>query len=127
MWELHLQMELAHLQQAADLLRRHDGREPEEIVGSAGLPEPVTFEPNKDYLRHLLATQIDLTKLGEGYVTEAHERFEWMQQQVHDGQKPPSEQVIDMHRERFGDEYRIETEGPHPVEGLRAEEGVRRA
>ncbi|MDZ5444372.1 hypothetical protein U2F26_16755 [Micromonospora sp. 4G57] len=126
-WELHLQMELAHLQQAADLLRRHDGREPEEIVGSAGLPEPLTFEPNKDYLRHLLATQIDLTQLGEGYVTEAHERFEWMQQQVRDGQKPPSEQVIDMHRERFGDEYRIETEGPHPVAGLRAEEGVRRA
>jgi hypothetical protein len=126
-WELHLQMELAHLQQACDLLRRFDGREPEQIVGSVGLPEPLRFEPNKEYLRHLLATQIDLTTLGAGYVRDAHERFEWMQQHVHGGEEPPSEQVIDMHRARFGDEYRLETEGPHPVDRLRATEGARRA
>ncbi len=126
-WELHLQMELAHLQQAADLLRRHDGREPEQIVGDTGLPEPLQFEPNKEYLRHLLATQIDLTKLGAGYVREAHERFEQMQEAIHGAQKPPSEVVIDAHREMFGDEYRLETEGPHPVESLRAQEGSRRA
>jgi len=126
-WELHLQMELAHLQQACDLLRRHDGREPEQVLGDTGLPEPLRFEPNKEYLRHLLATQIDLTTLGAGYVREAHERFEWMQQQLHDGQKPPSEQVIDMHRAQYGDEYRLETEGPHPVESLHADEGARRA
>ncbi|MEU4221346.1 hypothetical protein [Actinoplanes sp. NPDC026623] len=126
-WELHLQMELAHLQQAADLLRRHDGREPEQIVGDTGLPEPLKFEPNKEYLRHLLATQIDLTKLGAGYVREAHERFEEMQEKIHGGQQPPSEAVIDAHREMFGDEYRLETEGPHPVESLRARQGSRRA
>jgi hypothetical protein len=126
-WELHLQMELAHLQQAADLLRRHDGREPEQIVGDTGLPEPLKFEPNKEYLRHLLATQIDLTKLGAGYVREAHERFEQMQERIHGGEKPPSEVVIDAHRETFADEYRLETEGPHPVESLRVKEGSRRA
>ena len=109
-----------------DLLRRFDGREPEQIVGT-GLPEPMTFEPNKEYLRHLIATQLDLTTLGAGYVREAHERFEWMQQQVHGGEQPPSEQVIQAHRDRYGDEYRLETEGPHPVESLRAVEGARRA
>ena len=119
-------MELAHLQQACDLLRRFDGREPEQVVGT-GLPEPMTFEPNKEYLRHLIATQFDLTTLGAGYVREAHERFEWMQQQLHDGQQPPSEQVIEMHRQEFGDEYRMETEGPHPVESLRVPEGGGRA
>jgi len=120
--------ELAHLQQACDLLRRYDGREPEEIVGSTGLPEPIRFEPNKEYLRHLLATTIDVTTLGAGYVTEAHERFERMQEQLHGDEQPPSERVIELHRERFGDEYRIETEGPHPVEHLRerAEAGDRR-
>jgi len=126
-WELHLQMELAHLQQAADLLRRHDGREPEQIVGDTGLPEPLMFEPNKEYLRHLLATHLDLTKLGAGYVREAHERFEEMQEKIHGGEQPPSEVVIDAHREMFGDEYRLETEGPHPVESLRARQGSRRA
>jgi hypothetical protein len=126
-WELHLQMELAHLRQACDLLRRFDGREPEQVVGDKGLPEPLTFEPNKEYLRHLLATQIDLTTLGAGYVREAHERFEAMQERLNDSQKPPSEQVIDMHREMFGDEYRLETDGPHPVESLRATAGARNA
>lgn len=119
-WELHLNMELAHLQAACDLLRRHDGREPEELLAPQ-LPEPVRFEPNKEYVRHLLDTQMDLTTLGAGYVREQHERFEQMQEQVHGGEKPPSERVIDMHRERFGDEYRVEPEGPHPVSALRGD------
>jgi hypothetical protein len=119
-WELHLEMELAHLQQACDLMRRHDGREPEEIL-APNVPEPVRFEPNKEYLRHLLATQMDLTTLGAGYVREQHERFEQMQEQIHGDEQPPSEQVIDLHREQFGQEYRLETEGPHPVRELREE------
>jgi hypothetical protein len=119
-WELHLEMELAHLQQACDLMRRHDGREPEEVLAPQ-LPEPVRFEPNKEYLRHLLATQMDLTTLGAGYVREQHERFEQLQEQIHGDVPPPSEQVIDLHREQFGQEYRIETEGPHPVRELREE------
>ncbi|MGI5163238.1 hypothetical protein ACQEU3_02655 [Spirillospora sp. CA-253888] len=117
-WELHLNMELEHLRIACDLMRRHDGRDPESVLAPE-LPPSVTFEPNKDYLRHLLATQIDLTTLGAGYVREAHERFEKMQEAVNNGTKPPSERVIDMHREKFGEEYRLQTEGPHPVESLR--------
>jgi hypothetical protein len=117
-WELHLEMELAHLQAACDLLRRLDGREPEEILAPQ-LPEPVRFEPNKEYLRELLATQIDLTTLGAGYVRDAHERFQKLQEQLHGGEEPPSERVIDEHRQLFGTEYRLETEGPHPVEALR--------
>jgi len=125
-WELHLEMELAQLQQAGDMLRRFDGREPEEILGTTGLPEPLRFEPNKQFLRHLLATQMDLTTLGAGYVTEAHERFEQMQAALHGDEQPPSEQVIDLHREMFGGEYRHETEGPHPVERLREKAGASR-
>jgi hypothetical protein len=118
LWELHLDMELEHLRLACDLMREHDGREPEEVLAPE-LPEPVTFEPNKDYLRELLDTQIDLTTLGAGYVREAHERFERMQEKLHGGEAPPSERVVDMHREQFGDDYRLATEGEHPVEELR--------
>jgi hypothetical protein len=121
-WELHLEMELAHLQAACDLLRRLDGREPEEILAPQ-LPEPVRFEPNKEYLRELLATQIDLTTLGAGYVREAHERFERLQEQIHGGEEPPSERVIGDHRELFGTDYRVETEGTHPVASLRRPDG----
>ncbi|MFB4320413.1 hypothetical protein [Actinomadura sp. 21ATH] len=116
-WELHLNMELEHLRIACDLMRRHDGRDPESVLAPE-LPKPVTFEPNKEYVRELLATQIDLTTLGAGYVSEAHERFEKMQQQINGDEKPPSERVIDQHREMFGGEYRLSTDGPHPVPAL---------
>jgi len=119
-WELHLNMELEHLRIAADLMRRHDGREPEEVVGQH-LPQALTFEPNKAFLRELLATQMDLTTLGAGYVREQHERFQRMQEHIHGGEKPPTERVIDMHREKFGHDYRIETEGHHPDPRLRQE------
>jgi len=117
-WELHLEMELAHLQAACDLMRHHDDREPEEILAPA-LPEPVRFEPNKELIRHLLATQMDLTTLGAGYVRDQHERFEKMQERIHGGDEPPSERVIELHRDIFGQEYRVESDGPHPVAGLR--------
>ena len=116
-WELHLNMELEHLRIACDLMRRHDGRDPESILAPQ-LPEPVTFEPNKEFVRDLLATQIDLTTLGAGYVREAHERFQKMQRQVNGDEKPPSERVIDQHRDMFGGEYRMATEGDHPVTEL---------
>jgi hypothetical protein len=103
-------------------MRRHDGREPEEVLAPE-LPNVLTFEPNKEYLRELLATQIDLTTLGTGYVSEAHERFEWMQQQLNAGEQPPSEKIVNAHRERYGVDYRIETEGEHTVLGLRQIKG----
>jgi hypothetical protein len=109
-WELHLNMELEHLRIATDLMRRHDGRDPSEVVAPE-LPNVLTFEPNKAYLRELLATQMDLTTLGAGYVREAHERFEEMQRDISDGQSPPSERVIEQHEEMFGRDYRFESAG----------------
>ncbi|MFI9595243.1 hypothetical protein [Nonomuraea sp. NPDC052265] len=113
-WELHLNMEIEHLRLACELFKRFDGREPDQVLAPE-LPPPVTFEPNKAYLRELLATQIDCTTLGTGYVQEAHERFSRMQEAVMGGEKPPSEQVIDDNRGVSGREYRLETEGPHPA------------
>jgi hypothetical protein len=112
-WELHLNMELEHLHTACDLMRRHDGRDPEEVLAPE-LPNVLTFEPNKQYVRELLDTQMDLTTLGAGYVREAHERFEKMQEQIHGGEAPPSDRVMAEHDAMFGREYRVQTEGEHP-------------
>jgi hypothetical protein len=46
MWELHLQMQLAHLHAASDLLRRYSGRDPQEVIGE-GLPEPVSLRTDR--------------------------------------------------------------------------------
>ncbi|HEX5494605.1 MAG TPA: hypothetical protein VFX70_08550 [Mycobacteriales bacterium] len=117
-WELHLNMELEHLRVACDLMRQHDTRQPEEIVVMS-MPQVLRFEPNKQYIRELLDTQIDLTTLGAGYVRDAHQRFEQMQQRLNGAEPPPTERVIDEHRDRFGSEYRMQTDGPHPVAALR--------
>ncbi|MEU8139640.1 hypothetical protein [Streptodolium elevatio] len=113
-----LNMELEHLRLACDLMREHDGREPEDVLAPE-LPAPVTFEPNKQYLRDLIADELDLTTLGTGYVREAHERFASMQEALNGEQPPPSDRVMTMHQEAFGREHRLETEGKHPVKSLR--------
>jgi hypothetical protein len=45
-WELHLQMQLAHLRAASDLLQRYGGRDPQEVIGE-GLPEPVSLRTDR--------------------------------------------------------------------------------
>jgi hypothetical protein len=117
LWELHLNMELEHLHQACELMRRNDGREPAEILAPA-LPAVLTFEPNKNYVRQVIEEQLDLTTLGTGYVREAHERFEQMQAALNDGGPTPSDQVMTEHQEAFGRDYRMQ-EGEHPVPALR--------
>ena len=121
-WELHLDMELGQLQVACDLLRRFEGVEPEEILPPELPDTPVTFEPNKEYVREVLASQVDLRADGLSYVPvgdlpKNHRYFK--HQRVVNAGGAPSEQVIDQNRAQSGDEYRDETEGPNPVRELR--------
>ena len=122
-WELHLAMELGQLQAACDLLRRYEGIEPEELLPPSLPDTPVTFEPNKDYVREILASQIDLATDGFDYVPshnlpEDH-RSRMHRERINAG-GAPSEEVIELNRQESGDEYRDETEGEHPVQALRA-------
>ncbi|MEV5413754.1 hypothetical protein AB0K60_33620 [Thermopolyspora sp. NPDC052614] len=124
-WELHLNMELEHLRIAAEMFRRHDGRDPEQVVAPE-LPAPVTFEPNRQYLRELLTNEIDVTTIGTGYVKDMHERFERWQQMLQGEEKPASERVIEENRHKSGEEYRVEIDGPHPIPSLRIDRTTRK-
>jgi hypothetical protein len=123
-WELHCNMELGQLHAACELMRKFEGIEPEEILPRELPDTPVTFEPNKEYVREILATQIDLRPDGLDYVDvdelPSDHRFFWFQGIVNrDGD--PGEQVVDMDRERRGDsgaEYRDE-DTEHPIADLR--------
>jgi hypothetical protein len=121
-WELHCDMEIGQLHEACRLLRTYEGVEPAEILPPALPDEPVTFEPNKEYVREVLATQINLRSDGLNYV-DVHElpddhRY-FQHQEILNRSGVPSEQVIDDNRAENDHDYRDETEGPHPVEGLR--------
>jgi hypothetical protein len=120
-WETHLAMEIGQLQAAADLMRRYEDRDPAELLPRE-IPNVLLFEPNKEFLRTLLAEQMDLTTLGTGYVREAHERFVRMQERLNGTVPPPSDLVVAEHEGRYGTDYRSEQEGPHPVPAMRREE-----
>jgi hypothetical protein len=122
MWELHCDMEIGQLQVACDFMRRLEGRDPADLLPPA-LPEvPVTFEPNKAYVRDVLATQVDLQADGLDFVPVVelppdHRYFTY--QKAVNARGNPSEQVIDENRARSGRDYRDETEGDHPITDLR--------
>jgi hypothetical protein len=116
-WDLHLAMEIEHLKVAADLMRRYEGREAAEVL-PAEMPSATYFRSNKDYIRGVIADQVDITSFGTGFVREWPDRYLKQMETLHEG-GIPSEQVIDLNRDRSGHDYRIETEGPHPVERLR--------
>lgn len=122
LWELHLNMEIEQLRVAGDLLRRFDGKEPEEVL-PLELPEPVLMQENKEYVRSVLATQVDLTADHLDVTMERPARYGAYQAAVHGDGPVPSEEVIDLNRAEHGREYRLETEGPNPVERLREEVG----
>jgi hypothetical protein len=121
-WELHCNMEIGQLHAACDLLRRYEGVDPEEILPPALPVTPVTFEPNKQYVRDILASQYDLRTDGLDYVRladlPADHRYHRTQEVVNAG-GVPSEQVVDADRSQRGRDYRDETEGPNPVQELR--------
>ncbi len=122
LWELHLGMEIEHLRIACEMLREVEGIEAETFLPSRGLPEPMTFEPNKEYVRDVLARTVDLTSwdatfLPVDQLPPDHRYFDY-QRQVNAG-GVPSEQVIDKHRDQIGHEYRFATEGEHPISQLR--------
>lgn len=122
-YELHLGMEIEHLRLACEMMKQVEGIDPESML-PAEMPEPMIFQENKGYVREVLASQIDLTAQESEFVPlselpKDHRYFEY-QRIVNQG-GVPSEQVIEEMRRASGGDYRLETEGPNPVDGLRRE------
>jgi hypothetical protein len=123
-YELHLGMELEHLRLACELMREIEKRDPESFLPAGGAERSVAFRENKAYLRQVLADQVELTSKDSEFVPvtqlPAEDRYFDYQRTVNAGFNP-TEAVIDQARAQFGQDYRLETEGPHPVPGLRSE------
>lgn len=121
-WELHCNMEIGQLQAACEFLRKFEGIEPEELLPASLPATPVTFEPNKQYVREVLAAQVDLRTDGTAYVPveqlpDSHRYFTF-QKTVNAGGSP-MDMVVDEEVSAHGHEFRDETEGPNPVPSLR--------
>jgi uncharacterized C2H2 Zn-finger protein len=124
LYELHLAMEIEHLRIACELIRKIERRDPEEFLPKA-IERTMQFKENKEYVRQVLTNQVELTSKGTEFVpimsVPEDDRYFAYNSTVNGGWVP-SEVVIAKTIEGRGQEYRLETEGPNPVPGLRRAE-----
>ncbi len=108
-WELHLDMELEHLRAACDMMRKFSQKDPEELLPKS-LPAPIVFEPNIEYVRDVLESQINLTEVNTGLKPvdriDGNHRY-FMYQNMVNGSWVPSEEVIEQHIQKFRGDYRL--------------------
>lgn len=62
-WELFVDFELGHLAQAVELFKKHEKRDPEEVIGTE-IVYPCRFMSQKKYVTKILNNEID-KRLGE--------------------------------------------------------------
>ncbi|MBS4030683.1 MAG: hypothetical protein KGZ63_04590 [Clostridiales bacterium] len=122
-WEMHLHQEIAHLHRAATLLAQYENKQWEQVIPGGTFPKLLKFQDTRDYVRKILAEQIELTADKEDLknvndLPENHTFF-WYQDKVnHDINVVASHMVIDQRQKMKGEDYRSEVK-PHPVEPLR--------
>ncbi len=125
LWELHLDMELGHLQAAQELYKKFEKKDPAEFLPKS-IPQPLTFESNIDYLRELLATQMRLTAKGTEFVQvdslPKDYRYFAFNSTVNAG-GVPTQEVIKEHIAKDGEDYRFQTK-EYPVERFRDRKAV---
>lgn len=122
-WEMHLQQEIAHLHRAAALLAQYENKQWQQVIPGGVFPKLLKFQDTRDYVRKVLAEQLELTADREGLKNVSdlpdNHTFFWYQNKVnHDVKAVPSHKVIYQRQQKKGVDYRSEIK-PSAVEGLR--------
>ncbi|MCM1338296.1 MAG: hypothetical protein NC191_01335 [Muribaculaceae bacterium] len=68
-WEQFVDYEIGHLQAAVELFKKHEKRDPEEVIGTE-IVYPCRFMSQKDYVAKVLKTEIDKRIAPEGEYTK---------------------------------------------------------
>lgn len=123
LWEENLAFEIAHLHKAAELLKKYEGKEWQEVIPDGEFPAPISLHENIQYVRTILGSTVQYTSVREDYekieCLPADADFFLYQQKINPMTEiVPSHNVIDAHIRRFGKDYRFEI-APNPVNELR--------
>lgn len=71
-WERFLDYELGHFHHVAELFKRHEKRDPAELF-PGDLPEPLPFASQRDFVRQVLAQEINLRTNGTKFVDQGQQ------------------------------------------------------
>jgi hypothetical protein len=72
-WERFLDYELGHLNFVTELFKKHERRDPAEILPES-LPEPIAYQSQRDFVRKVLSQEVDLRAAGRQFVPKEQER-----------------------------------------------------
>ncbi len=122
-WDENLAMEIEHLHKAADILKKYENKEWQEVIPDGKFPPPIALHENIGYVREILGSTVQFTSVGEDYcnvdVLPPDANFFVYQRNVDPTvAMVPSHNVIDMYIRRYGKDYRYEV-APSPVVELR--------
>ena len=126
-WSAHFEQELSHLHYAADLLKKYEKKEWQQIIPDAEFPPLLSFndncEKNKHYIRNVLKNTVSNTSVLEEYaninnVPDDYQYFKYNKAVNKNPSAVASHKVIDCYINEFGEDYRF-TVSDHPVKTLR--------
>ncbi|MBO5027673.1 MAG: hypothetical protein J6C79_04015 [Clostridia bacterium] len=123
LWEMYLSFEIAHLHKAAELLKKYEKKEWEEVIKDPKFPKPLSLHENIEYVRKILGETVQYTSCREEYVRvrdlpENADFFRFQKTIQPTSQMTPSHNVIEQFIRRRGADYRYQV-APSPVPELR--------
>jgi hypothetical protein len=74
-WERMLEYELGHLQFAAELFKRHQKRDPAEVIPEQ-LPEPIQYVSHREFVRGVLEEEVEFSAKGSEIIESRSEESE---------------------------------------------------
>lgn len=122
LWGENFEIEVSHLHKAAELLKKYEKKDYEEVIPNGDFPEPLSLHENKDYVRKILKNTVQYTSCGENYynLSELPEDCKFFSHQDNinkSGKGVASHTVIEEYIETNGADYRYQ-EGDHPIPEL---------
>ena len=123
-WEEHFEQEIAHLHAAADLLKKYEKKDWQQVIPEGKFPELLKLHENIAYVRGVLQSQAHLTSRLENYIAEAqlpdNAPFYAFQQALNTPpEQVPTHFVIQDYIKAHGQDYRWET-AEEPIPALRS-------
>ena len=123
LWYEHLQMEIAHLHKASELLEKYENKNWQEVIPNGNFPEPISLHENIEYVRRILDTTVQFTGDQEDYINvnqlPKNANFFQFQNIINPTVDiVPSHLTINSHIRSYGKDYRFEV-ALNPVKELR--------
>ena len=123
LWEENLEIEIGHLHKAAELLKKYEGKEWNQVIPDGNFPAPLCLHENIEYVRGVLKNTVQFTGCREEYerlesLNDGADFFKFQKIIAPTPDIVPSHKGICNHISRVGCDYRFQV-AENPIPELR--------